>query len=96
MVADGHYLGPHSDHRAESPGARSFGIAHIAARTPPHGSSGVTGESEPNANATPTPCNAPSGVVANARLREVAIERADTAGIALRIERKVTCLYQQR
>jgi hypothetical protein len=31
VVKYGALFGPHSDHRAESPGARSFGIAHIAA-----------------------------------------------------------------
>lgn len=31
VVKYGVLFGPHSDHRAETPGARSFGIAHIAA-----------------------------------------------------------------
>lgn len=31
VVKYGALFGPHSDHRAETPGARSFGIAHIAA-----------------------------------------------------------------
>ena len=31
VVKYGVLFGPHSDHRAETPGARSFGIAHLAA-----------------------------------------------------------------
>lgn len=31
VVKYGVLFGPHHDHRAETPGARSFGIAHIAA-----------------------------------------------------------------
>ncbi|MCW1914831.1 hypothetical protein OJ996_14685 [Luteolibacter sp. GHJ8] len=31
VVKYGALFGPHHDHRAETPGARSFGIAHIAA-----------------------------------------------------------------
>ena len=31
VVKYGVLFGPHSDHRAETPGARSFGVAHIAA-----------------------------------------------------------------
>ena len=31
VVKYGALFGPNSDHRAETPGARSFGIAHIAA-----------------------------------------------------------------
>jgi hypothetical protein len=31
VVRYGALFGPHHDHRAETPGARSFGIAHIAA-----------------------------------------------------------------
>jgi len=38
-----------------------------AATTTDHGSNGVTGESDPNANATPVACIAPIGLLANAR-----------------------------
>lgn len=31
VVKYGALFGPHHDHRAETPGARSFGIAHIVA-----------------------------------------------------------------
>ena len=31
VVKYGDLFGPHRDHRAETPGARSFGIAHLAA-----------------------------------------------------------------
>lgn len=31
VVKYGALFGPHHDHRSETPGARSFGIAHIAA-----------------------------------------------------------------
>ena len=31
VVKYGALFGPHADHRAETPGARSFGLAHIGA-----------------------------------------------------------------
>ena len=31
VIKYGALFGPHHDHRAETPGARSFGVAHIAA-----------------------------------------------------------------
>ncbi|WP_035611228.1 hypothetical protein [Haloferula sp. BvORR071] len=31
VVKHGALFGPHADHRAETPGARSFGLAHIGA-----------------------------------------------------------------
>jgi len=31
VVKYGALVGPHADHRAETPGARSFGLAHIGA-----------------------------------------------------------------